>query len=328
MKALKVGKGNTLLRSHMTCLTPGPLASDCSPRKSNGVKTRPDESHSGHWFAWWWLPPGCFAVNLPLLQCVYVFIFTTKRVTSFFFFFAINIQTCLWCTWQRWWWVGDAFVVGGDRFVGRRFAEHFDVAMISWSLDVLTVRLCLCLAVNPLRCGVVCCHRLYMRCIVCRPAHWTPEIHDPLCPASSCKHRFHFFFFSFVGLFPSQQQKNNKKSGTTLTLVFPPSWPESIFEVVYENQFVSSVSGLPGQPLQLPWNRSSPKDPGKKRMLLPHCSLPGRCLKDLKNPLTSSWSPVGMPVAKLKRNVLAVSFLRVMQTVSRKNSSPWWVDRR
>lgn len=45
MKTLKLGKGNRPLRRHMTLLIPDPFASDRSPRKSNGVKTRRDESH-------------------------------------------------------------------------------------------------------------------------------------------------------------------------------------------------------------------------------------------------------------------------------------------
>lgn len=45
--------------------------------------------------------PRCFAVNLPVLTCVYVFIFTTKCHKA-------SSQTRLWCTWWRWrwWWCG------------------------------------------------------------------------------------------------------------------------------------------------------------------------------------------------------------------------------
>lgn len=118
--------------------------------------------------------------------------------------FDINIQTWLWCTW--WWrWCGT--------FVGLLDPDHFKLRQqqhVCVCVFILTLRLFLCLPVNPVWCIVRVTSKTVYRCIICSSAHWTPRIHGPLCRASACKHLWSLFFcfFFFCWMFsPSKKKK-------------------------------------------------------------------------------------------------------------------------
>ena len=153
--------------------------------------------------------PRGFAVNLPRPRCVYVFVFTTNEGGG-----GESPEAPRHVGGARGGGGGGGACGGGargggwgrlSRAVGRQRRRSY----------ALTVRLFLCVAVNPLRSvvggdgGREGGSKTVHGCIGGRPAHRTPEVQPLLCPASSSTPPFHFFFLFFLPLdffYPHQKK--------------------------------------------------------------------------------------------------------------------------